>query len=266
MLKRLLRYAHRRAGRAVERIPADPPPRTCNICGQSFPRFLPYRDGWDSVSPFLRKLRTIGSDVANFGCPSCGSNDRERHLFLYFDAMQFWGKLRGAAVLHFAPERQLAPRIAGLGPREYVRADLRPAGPEVRRIDITAIPYSDRHFDFIMANHVLEHVADDARALAELHRVLRPGGFGVLQTPFSPVLQRTFEDPGIDTDELRDWFYGEDVHLRVYGRDLFERIRAAGFTVEIREHGSLFSDDESARHGVNPREDLILVHREGAAA
>jgi SAM-dependent methyltransferase len=225
-------------------------------------QFLPYRNGWECLSPFVRELQIIGSDVVNFSCPSCWSYDRERHLVMYFDALSLWARFQGATVLHFAPEKHLTQRIQEQGPRNYIRADLSPKSPDLTPVDVTQIPYPDGSFDFLICNHVLEHVPDDRRALSEIYRVLRPGGHAVLQTPFSPLLRGSFEDPGIDTDELRNYCYAQEDHVRLYGQDLFTRIEAAGFTLAVRQHREFFSEGDSAYYGVNPREDLILVRKE----
>jgi SAM-dependent methyltransferase len=129
----------------------------------------------------------------------------------------------------------------------------------VERIDVTRIPYGDASFDWVLCNHVLEHVPDDALALREIRRVLRPGGTAVLQTPFASGLEKSLEDAGeIGTDAKRTEFYGQEDHVRLYGRDLFERIQAAGFRLELKTHGECLPDADAARCGVNRDEPLFL--------
>ena len=234
----------------------------CYVCGQSFRRFRPFRKGWKSVSPFLLELQTIGSDVENFACPLCGCHDRERHLLMFFDRLGLWSKIADSNVLHFAPERHLATRIRQHHPATYIKADLTPSSPDVQPVDVTRIPFEDDWFEMIICNHVLEHVPDDAKALAELFRVLKPGGCAVLQTPYSSLLQNSFCDPGIDTDELRNRLYGQEDHVRVYGRDLFTKIEQAGFDLQVKTHADVLADIATSYYGVNPREDLILVAKD----
>ena len=211
-------------------------------------------------------MKWTGSDFDNFWCPFCRSHDRERHLILFFDRLGAWERLAGAAVLHLAPEKHLAGRIAACGPARYVRGDLFPSREGVERIDVTAIPYADGAFDWVICNHVLEHVPDDARALREIMRVLRPGGTAILQTPFASGLEKTLEDPaGIDTDAKRIEFYGQEDHVRLYGRDLFDRIRAAGFRLELRRHDECLPDVDAARCGVSRDEPLFLCVKPEAA-
>lgn len=206
----------------------------------------------------------VGSDVDNFGCLYCESHDRERHLFMYFDGLGLWEKVGGGRVLHFAPERWLATRIASLDPVEYVRADLHPRSDEVVAIDATALPHEDDHFDLVIANHVLEHIPNYGRALSEFHRVLKPRGVAILQTPYSRLLHNNFEDPNIDTEELRAFFHGKWDHVRTFSeRELFGAIEAAGFCLQIIKHGDLFGPDQTFRYGVNPLEDLIRAVKPG---
>lgn len=233
--------------------------RTCCVCGRSFFRFSKYRGGWKSVSAYLHNLKWTGSDFDQFWCPFCRSHDRERHLILFFDRLGLWKRLSGAAVLHFAPEKQLAFRIQTCGPARYVRGDLVPSREGVEKIDVTDIPFAAGTFDAVLCNHVLEHVPDDARALRELFRVLKPGGFAVLQTPYASGLEKTLEDPReIDTDDKRLEYYGQEDHVRLYGRDLFDRIRAAGFSLELKKHDACLPDIVASRYGVNRDEPLFL--------
>jgi SAM-dependent methyltransferase len=129
---------------------------------------------------------------------------------MYFAKLNLWNHIGGAAVLHIAPEMHLAQKIQELHPRQYVRGDLVPNAPDIKRLDVTAIPYADESFDFLICNHVLEHVPDDRKALSEFHRVLKPGARAVLQTPFSRLLTYSFCDPAINTDALRTRFYFQE--------------------------------------------------------
>ncbi len=237
------------------------PRQECCICGRRFHHFYPYRNGKVKPSPFLAELDFMTGNIENFSCPYCGSGDRERHLVMFFDKLGLWKKFEGATVLHFAPEAGLKGRIEALCPREYVKADLLSSQPDVSRIDVMEIPFPDHHFDFVLCCHVLEHVPDDQRALRELCRVLKPGGYGVLQTPFSRLLAHTFEDPNINTDPLRWRYYGQEDHVRLFGRDLLDKIKAAGFTLDLKPHSEYFNAEETRRFGVCAKEDLILVSK-----
>lgn len=236
--------------------------KRCYICGKTFGSFLPFRDGLKSVSPFLLYLDIVGSDVMNFSCPYCSNHDRLRHLFMYFDKLDFWRRFDGAAILHIAPESALSERIVSHEPRLYVKGDYSPRSADIQRIDVTALPFPDESFDVIICNHVLEHVGDDLAALSEMCRTLRPGGCAVLQTPYSNFLARTFTDPAIDSDELRQRYYGQEDHVRLFGRDLFDRMRRAGLTPHIETHESRLPEFDPVYYGVNAAEALLLAIKE----
>lgn len=235
--------------------------RACLLCGARVGRFLPYRGGWRAAPPLMRALRVVGSDLDHYLCPACGCNDRERHLFAYLRAAGLLADLRGKSLLQFAPEPLLTPVLARAGLARHVRADLLPAAPGIEKIDMLAIPYADRTFDFVMANHVLEHVADDVGALAELRRVLKPGGRAILQTPFSAVLERTLCDAGVATAEARLQLYGQEDHVRLYGRDIFDRFAAAGFAAHVVRHEQALPEIEPRRYGVNRDEPFFHFER-----
>ena len=196
----------------------------CNVCDHRVRKFLPFGGGSKSVPAFVRAINLTGSDLDNFECPWCGATDRERHLLMYMQACGLIDSLSGKEILHFAPEARIASIVAAQNPERYVKADLHPTRKDIERVDMLEIPYPDESFDLVIANHVLEHVSDDLRALRELRRVLKVGGFVILQTPFSTVLHTTWSDRGIDDDESRLQAYGQEDHVRLFGKDIFDRI------------------------------------------
>lgn len=235
--------------------------RVCCICGSRVGSFLPYRRAGVSRPPLMVALEVVGSDVDNFTCPVCGCHDRERHLKLYFDSMELFGFISGARVLHFAPEENFSRLINECKPMEYVMADLQPSSPEVNKVDMMNIPYGDRYFDFIIANHVLEHVEDINSALQELYRVLRPGGYAVLQTPYSRVLHHTFSDQGITSGDVRLQAYGQEDHVRLFGRDVFMVVESVGFESSVVFHQEVLKNVSSVVYGVNADEPFFLFRR-----
>jgi SAM-dependent methyltransferase len=235
--------------------------RECLLCGKHVGRFLPYRGGWRDTPPLMRALQVVGSDLEHYLCPACGGNDRERHILAYLRASGLLDDMRGKSLLHFAPEPRLTPLLERIGLARHVQADLFPAAPGIERIDLLAIPYTDQSFDFVMANHVLEHVADDVGALRELRRVLKPGGRAILQTPFSNVLEYTLCDAGVSTAETRRQLYGQEDHVRLYGRDIFARIASAGFASRVVLHDQALPDVDPGRFGVNRQEPFFLFER-----
>lgn len=234
----------------------------CCICGQYSRYFLPYRGGAKAQPPLMTELGMTGSDLDHFSCPKCGSHDRERHLEMYFQRMGLFNRIKNAKVLHFAPEYWFSKRIRDQSPARYVMADLFPTNAEIIKMDMLDIPESSDTFDFVIANHVLEHVPDDLKALSEIVRVLKVGGVAILQTPFSPVLTRTFSDPGIVADSSRLHAYGQEDHVRLYGNDIFERFESAGLKSHVVWHKDIISDCDPFIEGVNPNEPFFMFMRE----
>jgi glycosyltransferase involved in cell wall biosynthesis len=230
----------------------------CVICGKELDKFLPYNV---AIPESMDKYDIIGSDTKNFSCPHCYSHDRERHLVMFFDKLNIWDSIRNKKVLHIAPEMRLKQIIKQVGPEEYVQGDLYPADESITRVDITNISFADEYFDLVICNHVLEHIEADGKAMSELYRVLKKGGYAILQTPYSPVLQKSYEDNSIKSDEQRLEKFGQVDHVRIFGLDLFTRLERAGFVPNVIKNDDLFSEEECKKYGVNSRENLILVNK-----
>ena len=143
-------------------------------------------------------------------------------------------------MLHIAPEACFIPRFEVIHREKYVTADLESPLAKVK-MDIHKMPFGDSTFDAVLCNHVLEHVADDIAAMKEILRVLKPGGFAILQVPFfHPVPEQTFSDPSVTDRRSREKLFGQDDHVRRYGKDYAQRIKSAGFeAVEDRFVDSL---------------------------
>jgi SAM-dependent methyltransferase len=180
---------------------------------------------------------------------------------MYFDKLDLWKRLSDACILHFAPESDLSRRIKTENPRLYVMGDLYPDEATVEKIDVTGISFPDCHFDVLICNHVLNCAKDDRKALSECFRVLKPGGWLVLQTPYSTVLRHSFSDPALNSRRLRFYYYGDPNFCRIYGQDLFERIRGAGFELELVSHGQHLSEMNATYYGVSEAEEFLLIRR-----
>lgn len=236
--------------------------RKCYICGKTFNRFSKYDAGAENVLEFRRRLDGVGSDIDNFGCMYCGSHDRERHLYMFFDKLKLWDTIKNSRVLHFAPEKNLTDRIKSLEPKEYVPADICPHNSQIQRVDIVDIQFGNSVFDFIICNHVLEHVKEYKIALKEIYRILSNGGTAIMQTPYSRLLKANFEDENINTDDLRCFFYGQKDHCRIFSEEnLFGDLRDSGFKLNVIKHSNYFSDCESEYYGVNKKENLIMLRK-----
>ncbi|MFQ6183662.1 class I SAM-dependent methyltransferase [Sinorhizobium meliloti] len=191
------------------------PTAYCPCCGSSFKE-------WRPVFGRGRKAE----------CHVCHSFERHRHIWLTIDAdRDFFSK--GSKLLHFAPE-PFFKNVFGQNPNlDYFDCDLAKERATYQ-VDITAIPFGDEKFDRVICSHVLEHVPDDRKGMSEMFRVLKPGGIAYVMVP-SEVRAATYEDPAINTPELRLKHYGQATHVRIYSRDDFvARLQECGFVVEVQ--------------------------------
>ena len=185
------------------------------IDGKGFSKFLPYG---------------YGTTRENVLSPSTLSLERHRLLWLYLkNETDFFTKKR--KVLHFAPEQAFYKRFRKLKNLDYTTTDLNSPLADIKA-DICNLPFEDDTYDFIFCNHVLEHIPDDTKAMQELYRVLKPDGIAILQIPQDLKRENTFEDDSITDPKKRAEIFGQYDHVRVYGRDYFEKLRKIGFKVQ----------------------------------
>ncbi|MBL4904685.1 MAG: class I SAM-dependent methyltransferase [Flavobacteriaceae bacterium] len=184
------------------------------IDGKSFRKFLPY--GYE-------KQRE------NALSPSTLSLERHRLLWLFLQQETDFFTTK-KKVLHMAPEQCFLPLFKKQKNLDYITADLYSPIADVKA-DICNLPFEDNYFDVVFCNHVLEHIPDDTKAMQELYRVLKPKGMGVFQIPQDMSRAVTFEDDSITDKKERARIFGQYDHVRVYGRDYFDKLRAIGFTV-----------------------------------
>lgn len=196
------------------------------IDGKSFKRFLPY--GYGTQRP-------------NVLSPSTLSLERHRLLWLYLkNETGFFTK--PLKVLHMAPEQCFLSLFKKMKHLDYTTADLYSPIVDVKA-DILNLPFEENQFDIILCNHVLEHIEDDARAMKELFRVMKSGGMGIFQIPQDITRETSYEDDTIQTPEDRAKHFGQYDHVRIYGRDYFDRLRAAGFKVEEVDYSKTLPDE-----------------------
>jgi predicted SAM-dependent methyltransferase len=218
------------------------------IDGKSFRMFLPYG---------------YGKQRNNVLSPSTLSLERHRLLWLYLNKeTDFFQselssdsndnnpkiKLRDTEtssalkMLHFAPEQAFYKRFRNQKNLSYTTTDLFSPLADVKA-DICNLPFEDNSYDVILCNHVLEHIPDDAKAMQELYRVLKPGGMGIFQIPQDLSRAKTFSDDSITDEKERAKIFGQYDHVRVYGRDYFDKLRSIGFTVIEEDYTSKISPE-----------------------
>ncbi|MFI8378952.1 class I SAM-dependent methyltransferase [Leeuwenhoekiella sp. NPDC079379] len=185
------------------------------IDGKRFRKFLPYG---------------YGKQRENVLSPSTLSLERHRLLWLYLSKQTNFFTAK-AKVLHFAPEQAFYKRFRKMENLDYTTTDLNSPLADVKA-DICNLPFEDDVYDVIFCNHVLEHIKDDLKAMHELYRVLKPGGMAILQIPQDLTRAVTFEDNSITDPKKRAEIFGQYDHVRVYGRDYFDKLRTVGFKTE----------------------------------
>ena len=182
-----------------------------------------------------------GEQRPNALSPSTLSLERHRLLWLYLkNETDFFTSQK--KVLHIAPEQCFLKRFKKQKNLDYITADLYSPIADVKA-DICNLPFEDNSFDVVFCNHVLEHIADDKKAMSELYRVLKPGGLGIFQIPQDLTLETTYEDFSITTPEERTKHFGQYDHVRIYGKDYFDKLRAVGFNVNEVDYSKTLSPE-----------------------
>lgn len=215
------------------------------IDGRQFKSFLPY--GYESPRE-------------NVLSPSTLSLERHRLLWLYLkNETDFF--ISPYKVLHFAPEQAFYKRFRKLKNLDYTTTDLNSPLADVKA-DICDLPFEDSSFDIIFCNHVLEHIPDDTKAMQELYRTLKPGGWGIFQIPQDLKRDITFEDDTITDKKERAKIFGQYDHVRIYGRDYFDKLRSVGFEVQEIEYTSMLSVEEVEKYRLAKGEIIPLVRKQ----
>ncbi len=214
------------------------------IDGKSFKSFLPYG---------------YGKQRNNVLSPSTLSLERHRLLWLYLknETNFFSAPIK---ILHFAPEQAFYKRFKKLKNLNYVTTDLNSPLADVKA-DICNLPFQDNEFDMILCNHVLEHIPDDTKAMHELYRVMKVGGMGIFQIPQDLNREFTFEDNTITDKNERAKLFGQYDHVRVYGRDFFDKLRSIGFKVEEVDYTATLTADEITKYCLAKGEIIPVVYK-----
>jgi SAM-dependent methyltransferase len=204
---------------------------TCNVCQQQYFIFV---DDWPAAEN--KNALSINNVIAGYGkniiCPNCLSNARER---LVIAMLEHHVNIDNKKILHLSPEKYVYQFIKSKS--QVVTADLVPGfyksiDKHIRQEDVTALSFADHSFDLVVANHILEHIPDDLKAMSEINRVLKKGGIAILQVPYSETISETIEEPLIDNPKKQSNLFGQKDHVRIYQlNDYISRLGQSGFIV-----------------------------------
>ncbi len=227
----------------------------CPICENTHEKFLPKTD-----MPVKRKKER---------CPTCNSFARHRHLWLLLQKEKGYFFTKSITLLHWAPKTKIAKKLKCMSNLTYIQADLHPTNLEIRRLDITKISLPSNSIDAVLCSHVLEHVPNDHKAMTEVLRVLKPGGFALFMVPIYTNLKETYEDFSITSSKKRKIHFDQRDHVRKYAANCLEsRLKKAGFLVEYhpltrltkqeREHYGLAGYDNDYKVNAARGADIFL--------
>jgi predicted SAM-dependent methyltransferase len=217
----------------------------CPCCNRHFGRFI----RWDPSDP----------KDDNYVCPNCSSQSRHRLLWHFLNARTrlFTDRL---SVLHFAPELFFWKKFRRQRNLTYIPVDLLSNLADAK-LDIQHLPFVNFAFDVIICNHVLEHVLDDHGALAEMYRVMSPGGWAAILVPIDSARETTYEDQRITTPAERLRHFGQDDHVRICGRDYSARMESAGFMVETVHYAAELPENVRQRYKLMQDEDIFVCRK-----
>jgi SAM-dependent methyltransferase len=216
------------------------------IDGKSFRKFLPYG---------------YGKQRENALSPSTLSLERHRLMWLFLrDKTVFFTSTKKLKTLHIAPEQCFLDIFRKQKNLDYVTSDLESPIADVKA-DICNLPFDDNSFDVIFCNHVLEHISDDTKAMQELFRVMRKGGFGIFQIPQDISRITTFEDDSITDKKERAKIFGQYDHVRIYGKDYFNKLRSIGFKVDEIDYTQKIAPDKLERFCLMKNEILPVCYK-----
>jgi predicted SAM-dependent methyltransferase len=220
----------------------------CPVCEKSFRKFLSY-----------------GSNVAhrdNVLCPYDLTLERHRLMWLYLKEKTDFFTKPGLSVMHIAPEQCFHKKFQKQKNLDYTTGDL--LSPIVdMHFDLHDIPLDDNQYEVIFCNHVMEHVKDDLKCMQELLRIMKPGGWGIMQVPIDHTRTETYEDWSITSPEEREKHFWQYDHVRLYGVNYPDRLREAGFEVDVIDYSKEMPKEKFERYRI-PKEELLYVVRKPA--
>lgn len=193
-------------------------------------------------------------------CPRCNSHERHRSIWLFLNKHTDLFNSEKKKLLHVAPEFCFARKFRKLKSIEYMSADLGYGLAQVNQ-DVTRLMFANESFDCFIILHVLEHIQDEKSALGELHRVLKRGGWGIIQVPMDLSLEKTKEDSSADTPEKRLAVFGQVDHVRLYGKDFKMKLEHTGFKVEYIDMWNRLAKEEREIYRILENEPFYFVEK-----
>ncbi|MCH2235205.1 MAG: methyltransferase domain-containing protein [Crocinitomicaceae bacterium] len=216
---------------------------TCPVCGKSYRKFLSY-----------------GSSVAhreNVLCPYDLTLERHRAIWLYLNRKTDFFTKPDLTMMHIAPEQCFLDKFKKQENLKYTTGDLVSPIADLH-FDLHAIPLEDNQYEVIFCNHVMEHVKNDLQCMKELYRIMKPGGWGIMQVPIDASRNETYEDWSITSPEEREKHFWQKDHVRLYGLNYPNRLEEAGFRVDVVDLSELMPEEEFVKYRI-PKTELVYV-------
>ncbi len=230
----------------------------CNFCHARYGRFVPHYPE-KAIENAINKNDVIAGFGKNVFCPSCMSKNRER---LVLAVLQNKLSVDEKRILHFSPEKHLYQYIstrASVATVDIMPGFYQSIDKNILQEDATNLGFASESFDMIIANHIMEHIPEDTKAMCEMQRVLKTGGVAILQVPYSEKLNKTIEEPFINNPDRQEELYGQRDHVRIYAlKDYVARLEGSGFTVNVLRSDTL---KEFLKHAIQERECVVLCYK-----
>ena len=218
----------------------------CPVCEKKFRRFLSYGYG--------------DRHRDNVLCPYDLTLERHRAMWLYLRTKSDFFTKPDLKVMHIAPEQHFHKKFRKQKNLVYTTGDLESPIADLH-FDLHDIPLEDNQYEVIFCNHVMEHVKDDFQCMKELHRIMKPGGWGIMQVPIDLTRNETYEDWSITTPEEREKHFWQYDHVRLYGTNYPQRLEEAGFQVEVVDLAEDFSKEQFEKYRIPESEKVYIVRK-----
>ena len=190
----------------------------------------------------------------------CLTLERHRAMWLYLKNKTDFFSKQDLTVMHIAPEQCFHKKFKHQKNLKYVTGDLVSPIADMH-FDLHDIPLEDNQYEVIFCNHVMEHVKDDLRCMQELYRIMKPGGWGIMQVPIDASRTETYEDWSITSPEEREKHFWQKDHVRLYGLNYPKRLEEAGFKVDVVDLSKDFPEEQFKRYRIPPTELIYVVRK-----